>query len=234
MAAFDDATVAHLHRLKAGLVPKAEVADEPPPRRLPESDAPDSWESKSALHGVCLRLFEENNESAPAAAAALVKLAKEDPEIREDLMRGAMEERALAAMRHVAAFVVRKTPEYRRPGTSGGVGPRPTNQFRAPPPVPRPTLSRERMQAWADEVEAGLLETFQLPDGTYLKDADRDALLSAASFYLEQSAELRMQARWLELIAQAVQPGERVGQRLSNERVSELQNAAAEDFDDED
>jgi hypothetical protein len=231
--AFDDATLDHLRKLKTQGVPRVEAVDDPPLRRLPETNAPDSWESKSALHGVCLRLFEENNESAPAAAAALVKLAKADPDVCEELMRGAMEERALAAMRHVAAFVVRKAPDYRSyTGQPGQIGQRKTRH--ASPPPSRPTLSRDRMQAWADEVEAGLLETFQLPDGTYLKDADRDALLSAASFYLEQSAELRLQARWLELIAQAVQPGERVGQRLSNERVSELQNAAAEDFDDED
>jgi hypothetical protein len=234
MAAFDEATVAHLHRLKSGLVPKAEVADEPPPRRLPESNAPDSWESKSTLHATCLRLFEENNQSTPAAAAALVRLAKAEPEVCEELMRGAMEERALAAMRHVGNFIGRKAPEIRlyRDGHHNNTGTRST--VRPPSPQPRPTLSRKSMQAWADEVEAGLLETFQLPDGTYLKDADRDGLLSASAFYREQSQELRTQAKWLELIAQGLPPGARVGGKLTNARVAELQDIAREGDDDED
>lgn len=230
MKAFDDATLAELQRLKTEGVVSAKP--EPPPRRLPETNAPDSWESKSTLHATCIRLFEENNQSTPAAAAALVRLAKADPEVHEELMRGAMEERALAAMRHVGNFVGRTSPEHRSyTGSPSLRGARPTN-YRAPSPPPPPT--RSHLQAWADEVEAGLLETFQLPDGTYLKDADRDGLLSASAFYREQSQELRTQAKWLELIAQGLPPGARVGAKLTNERVAELQDIAREGDDDED
>lgn len=218
--AFDEATIAALEKLKDGPAPRTMPAA--PPLRAPVASPGVAWETSRNLQAVCIKLFEDHKQSVPNAVAALIARAKEDEALRADLLNGALEERALAAMRHVSAFIGRKHHELRKYDGNGSAG------------VPKPgagrsSISRERLAAWADEIKAGLLETFQLPDGTYLKDADRDGLLSAASFYREEATELRAQARWLELIAQGLPPGERVGARMTNDRVGELQSIARDE-----
>lgn len=163
-------------------------------------------------------LLEEHNYDVGRASRELARKAEENEQLWEQLMRGAVEERALMAVRYARAKANRDVHRNTEPRRSL------TDQQRDK------KVYETTMGALDVSGRGGLLDTFQLPDGTFLRDANRDQILAAAEFYLDQAKELNTQARWLRTIAQKLSPGQRVKDCFTEERVEELQTLAASDF----
>ena len=74
------------------------------------------------------------------------------------------------------------------------------------------------------------LMLFALPiaNGKLLKDATREEVGQASEFYGKQATDMAHKSRWLALIGQIIPEGKIVGQVLSEGRLSELQDEAAD------
>ncbi len=165
----------------------------------------------SKLPAIVEAIWAKHRLIAPSVVD-LIKAARADETIMEELMQGALEERALAAVQMLAQ---RDKPARREF----------TRDPRTPAASPKP-MNRQALSDWAGEVRQGLLDTYQLPDGTRLRDATREALSAAADLYRDQAGTMLGYAKWLDLIAQGLLAGERVSARTTEERVAELQRLA--------
>lgn len=67
---------------------------------------------------------------------------------------------------------------------------------------------------------------FPLPNGMRLADASKDDVGNAIQFYRKQANDMAWKARWLQLVAQSVPGGKKVGDALTEERLRELQTEA--------
>lgn len=179
-----------------------------------------SW-TPERVADLATDLLEEHDYNVGGAARALARKVEDDDQLWAMLMRGAVEERALMAVRFARAQAKRDVHRNTEPRKS-------LTDAQRDQKVYETTIS-----ALDVEGRGGLLDTFQLPDGTFLRDATRDQILAAAEFYSEQAEEMGTLARWLPLIAQRLSPGEVVSDCFTEERVQELQTIAAAQQGDE-
>lgn len=179
-----------------------------------------SW-TPEKIADLAAEILEEHDYNVGRAARALARKVEEDEQLWVMLMRGAVEERALMAVRFARAKANRNVHRNTEPQKALSGEQRDRKVYET------------TMGALNVEARGGLLDTFQLPDGTYLRDATRDQILAAAEFYLEQARELNSQARWMQLIGQKVEPGKKVSDCFDAARIEELQTIAASEFEDD-
>lgn len=159
------------------------------------------------------------NGDVQRAAQTMADKVRADRMLRdaltEPLIEGACYDAIRALARHERSAV------WNAPSNGGGQG-RPAPILRAVPPGA--DRQRERMAA---QLEVGGLMDFRLPGFKLLRDATREEIIEAATFYAAQSRDMRAKALWLSAVAAELKPGQTPGSVLTEPRLRELRSKNA-------
>lgn len=146
--------------------------------------------------------------SPEEAVTELVVMAHKDETLAAALLEGALEERAARVIKFIAA---------ERRLRIAGAGHK-TDGYEK--------LQSEDVTTEAVKVGANLqtlFYTYRLPNGgPMLRDATREQIMTAVVYLREQASEMTRLAKWLDLIAKDLRPGETPKRKISVDRTKEL------------